>query len=395
MTHQQVGVQGGRGALRAAMLIAAAWAMLGFFGLPAASEAAFPVAANGKIAYQRYTGSSPYDVWLMNPDGSSQVNLTNTPEQDEGGPAFSPNGRRIAFVRCEAQCDIFVMNADGSAAVNLTNTPVAEERPDFSPDGKQIVFERADDVFIMQADGTGQVNLTNSPQFGEGAATFSPDGRRVAFGRCDIDTEICTISAVNVDGTGLTNLTPGTGFGEGQPALSPDGRRLAFVREHDVFVANTDGSGEMNLTNTPVLPVSGAEHQPVFSPDGRLIAFERFLPDSVDLFAMNVDGSAQANLSRTATPDYPNEYASNWQYVYRCAGRRATIVGDDGPDKIKGTKRADVIVANGGKDRIKGRGGRDRICGGSGKDRIGGGKGNDRCVGGPGRDAGSCEKGRL
>lgn len=70
----------------------------------------------------------------------------------------------------------------------------------------------------------------------------------------------------------------------------------------------------------------------------------------------------------------------------RCAGKRATIVGTDVRNEIKGTKRADVIVALGGNDRVRGRGGSDRICGGAGKDRLLGGGGNDRLFGGAGKD---------
>jgi len=70
----------------------------------------------------------------------------------------------------------------------------------------------------------------------------------------------------------------------------------------------------------------------------------------------------------------------------KCQGRRATIVGTQGKDRIKGTMRADVIVAKGGNDRINGRGGKDVICAGGGDDVVIGGKGEDRLDGGPGSD---------
>jgi Ca2+-binding RTX toxin-like protein len=110
---------------------------------------------------------------------------------------------------------------------------------------------------------------------------------------------------------------------------------------------------------------------------------------------MNADGSAQTNLTNTPAAN-ADELSPSWQYIYKCGGRRATIVGDDGPDKIKGTKRADVIVANGGNDTVKGRGGADRICLGKGKDKAVGGSGKDLCAGGKGKDtAVGCEKGKL
>jgi Ca2+-binding RTX toxin-like protein len=81
--------------------------------------------------------------------------------------------------------------------------------------------------------------------------------------------------------------------------------------------------------------------------------------------------------------------------VLRCAGRRATIIGTAGRDRLRGTRRADVIVALGGNDRVVALGGNDVVCGGAGDDRLSGGagrdalrgeRGRDRLLGGSGRD---------
>lgn len=70
----------------------------------------------------------------------------------------------------------------------------------------------------------------------------------------------------------------------------------------------------------------------------------------------------------------------------RCKGKRATIVGTRGPDRIRGTGGGDVIVARGGNDHVSGRGGNDLICGGRGSDYLEGNRGRDRLVGGLGQD---------
>lgn len=66
---------------------------------------------------------------------------------------------------------------------------------------------------------------------------------------------------------------------------------------------------------------------------------------------------------------------------HTCDGRRATMVGTPGKDRIHGTPRRDVIVALGGTDRVDGRGGNDIICGGPRGDLLSGGPGNDRIFG--------------
>ena len=70
-----------------------------------------------------------------------------------------------------------------------------------------------------------------------------------------------------------------------------------------------------------------------------------------------------------------------------CLGKKATIVGTAGADRLKGTARADVIVGQGGVDHISAGGGNDRVCGGNGNDTVVGGKGDDRIRGGPGLDS--------
>lgn len=72
--------------------------------------------------------------------------------------------------------------------------------------------------------------------------------------------------------------------------------------------------------------------------------------------------------------------------VARCAGRITTVTGTAARDRIRGTKRADVIATFGGNDVVRGLRGGDRICGGRGRDRLFGGPGRDRLFGQPGRD---------
>ena len=78
----------------------------------------------------------------------------------------------------------------------------------------------------------------------------------------------------------------------------------------------------------------------------------------------------------------------------RCFGRRATIVGTSGPDRLIGTPQRDVIVARGGADRIGASGGDDRICAGSGADRVLAGSGSDLAQGGGNSDRLSGGSGR-
>lgn len=100
-------------------------------------------------------------------NASAETNLTNNPAYDQT-PAWSPDGRRLAFVSDRSgDLEIYLMNGDGSALTRLTNSPGYDADPAWSPDGSQIVFVSQRDghfeIYLMNADGSDQTRLTNNP----------------------------------------------------------------------------------------------------------------------------------------------------------------------------------------------------------------------------------------
>jgi Tol biopolymer transport system component len=105
------------------------------------------------------------DVYVMNADGSGTRRLTHNAAYD-GEPAWSPDGRKIAFQskrRVGGNGEIYVMNADGSGKRNLTRNPAQDVRPSWSRDGRRIAFVSDRDgrleAHVMNADGSGQRSL--------------------------------------------------------------------------------------------------------------------------------------------------------------------------------------------------------------------------------------------
>jgi Tol biopolymer transport system component len=92
-----------------------------------------PAPAAGKIAFASDRDGN-IEVYVMNDDGSGQINLTNNPAEDFV-PAWSPDGSRIAFMSVrDGNGEVYVMNADGSGQTNLTNSPAgADGFPAWSP----------------------------------------------------------------------------------------------------------------------------------------------------------------------------------------------------------------------------------------------------------------------
>src|SRR5579872_6303620 len=197
---------------------------------------------------------------------------------------------------------IYVMNPDGSSQVRVTFDAASDVDPDISPDGKSIVFTSNqpgnNDIFLLDRSGT-LLNLTSNPATDEWAR-WAPDGKQIVFDS-NRDGGVFEIFVMNADGTGTpTQLTFPPTLGR-YPSWSPDGKQIVFRRGIDIYTINADGSGApVQLTSE--VPPSFAQ-MPVWSPDGRNIAFMSFREGYCSVFLMNSDGSQQTNLTPKAAGD--------------------------------------------------------------------------------------------
>jgi len=286
--------------------------------------AAFP-GKNGKITFVRGVDNNS-EIYGMDGDGSDQTRLTNNLDFDTL-PAFSPDGRHVAFtsrrdsVGSQVNDEIYVMDAadrdgdgKGDNLIRITNSLVNEFQPAFSPDGDRIAFTSNqtgnNEVYVMDADGTDQIRLTNNVAR-DARPAFSPDGNRLAFtsNRTGND-EIYVMDAADGDGKGdnlvrLTNNPTADTFAN----FSPDGKKVAFTSRRDgndeLYVVSSDGTGApIRLTNNPAV-----DEFPAFSPDGKQLAFDSSRGGNSEIYVMNSDGSGTPtrltnNLVSDSKPDW-------------------------------------------------------------------------------------------
>lgn len=234
-----------------------------------------------------------------------------------GDPAWSPDGKRLAYVSTkDGAYDIHVRDLEAGTVHNLTMNGIWNGNPTWSPDGTWIMFDSAregalwsDDLreknywnfrnlFVVRPDGTELRRLTRLPGY-NGNPSWSPRGTRVAFLSDRGGTY--NVFTMGLDGEDQRQLTywdiDEVGAGGGYARWSPDGTRLVFQgRRPDadrespgLYVMSAEG-GEMHLiTNVK-------DWMPDWSPTGGWIAFVRST-EPAQIWAVRPDGSGLTQLT--------------------------------------------------------------------------------------------------
>jgi TolB protein len=211
-----------------------------------------------KIAF--FSGRARAHIYVVNSNGSDRRKLTGG-KPSEFDPAWSPNGRMLVFARHSGGRDseLYTMRADGSALKRLTKNDAWDHSPSFSPNGRRIVCVRTSktgqhEIFTMHADGSHARKLTESRRRVETSPDWSPNGKKIVFAagpRSDTD-EGSDIYKMKANGKKVRKVTDGADAI--QPVWSPNGKKIAFSANGAVFVMRTNGEGIRRLTGSAAQP---------------------------------------------------------------------------------------------------------------------------------------------
>jgi len=249
-----------------------------------------------KIIYETYRetdGKENWELFLMNADGSNQVNLTQTPEIDEHSHHASPDGTKVCFIADEGTgtnkvSNVYYMNIDGTGRVKIAENA---KDPCWGPDSNTIAYVRGEfERYTPQAYGTKglffysiksgkHLQHPNKDLHHLSQICWSQDGNwfiarvhgGMGFGH--------GILAFPVDGTTVFDLTKYRVTGC-TPELSLDGRMLAWNKtDYDLCIGSIDLTSTIprvrnirklaKCVDKPELEIYNTD----FSPDGKYIAF--------------------------------------------------------------------------------------------------------------------------
>jgi Tol biopolymer transport system component len=302
--------------------------------------------------------SGDFEIYSVRADGSRLGRITRNRAQDTR-PLFSPDGRRLAFIRGDstsvtpfAGADLWVANADGSGERKLASyahdpalAPDSERiaytdlggqlaitnvdgrrrvvlrgqsmRPSWSPDGRRLAVLRGIEspyrLMVVGSDGRGQSVIRSGIDYGTHGPVWSPAGDLIAF-----STEKTGLNTVTPDGRGYHHLA----WHADALAWSPDGRRIAFVAGARLYLVSSAGGAARDIT-----PATAARlDAPAWSPDGRWLVVTSQRPEGQDhtLLVVAADGSRSRSLARLARDPYGSQ--TLWP-TWRSRGATAQRLG--------------------------------------------------------------------
>jgi Tol biopolymer transport system component len=228
------------------------------------------------------------NIWLFSLADSSSRQLT-TGHDGDFQPNWSPDGKKIVFFssRSVGSPNIWQVDVSSGALKRLTSNGAVNVNPFFSPEGARIAYQSDQsgrlEVWVMSADGSGPRQLTNTGVSELGHfMRWSDNGREVIF-LCACGGKP-TAMKVSIDGGDPQPFAEV--MGGGHISFSPDRSRIMDVVRHKVlWVSPVRGGKPEKVYEFPDNEVR--IDYPVWSPDGRWVLFDRFRTLGGDIWAMS------------------------------------------------------------------------------------------------------------
>jgi Tol biopolymer transport system component/serine/threonine protein kinase len=298
--------------------------------------------ADGKLlAFADQVTPDSSSVFLLSIETLEKRRLTvpSTEHQSDSQPAFSPDGRQVAFARAGGQTrpSLLVVPTAGGEPRRLGSPDEwTSDQPlglAWTPDGLSLVAAWRGGTWLTGAGSLWRVPVGGGASvplpFGGNDASqpsISPRGNRLAFVETKpIDIDIWEVGIVGSPPTGRPprKILSSSRMDSGQQ-YSPDGRKIAFESDRsgasEIWISDGDGANALQMTR-----LGTAGGTPRWSPDGRRLAFDSVKEGQFDVYLLDVAGGAPSRLTPEASWDAVPSWSGDGRFVYFGSNRSGTF----------------------------------------------------------------------
>ena len=280
------------------------------------------------------SAGEPFSIVLISTETGEKRKLSSPPAESVGDntPAFSPDGRQLAFSRMSGQGveDIYQVAAEGGEPRQLTFDNRFITDLNWTADGREIVFisDRAGDTGLWRVSATGGTpeRLLTAVGYRVTRLSISRQGHRLAYSQMFVDTNIWR---VELAGTKRKVSAPTMLISSSKPDYSPqyapDGKRITFRSDRsgssEIWASEADGSSPIQLTNFGG-PHAGA---PRWSPDGKQIAFDARPEGNPDIFVISAEGGRPRRLTEDPAEEIAPSWSRDGRWIYFGSNRSGSM----------------------------------------------------------------------
>jgi serine/threonine protein kinase/WD40 repeat protein len=274
----------------------------------------------------------PESLYLFSVTTGERKRLTTAPPDSLGDdfPSFSPDGRRLAFVRAVTLpvTNIYLLSLGDefqpvASPVRLSKTGKFSAAA-WTADGRELIFSElgnsiADNLWRMRATVGATADLLVSE--GGISPAISRQGTRLAFAREITDNNIWRASTHGGSGKSPPVALIASTRSDQVGQYSPDGKQIAFVSDRsghsEIWIANADGTNEIQLTSLP----SDQAGSPGWSPDGQKIVFGWMASGTHQIYTIPVSGGKPSQITNSPATCVLPQYSRDGRWIYFASPR--------------------------------------------------------------------------
>ena len=271
----------------------------------------------------RLTSNEPTSIFLLSLGTLAVRKLTSPGLPGDYNPAFSPNGRTLAFNRgSQGVTSIYTIPAEGGEERRLISGSQYGWGLAWTADGRDIVFGRAG--WLPKSGWLWKISARGGEpqrlQFGQEGGEPSIRGNRLAYARQLVNLNIWkrTLQSSHSVSAGEKFLLSTTI--ESGPQFSPDGSKIVFestrTGAYEVWLCRSEGSNLIQLTHFNT--VTGT---PRWSPDGEQIAFDSRAPGNAEIFVMDSRGGSTRQLTHESSANMVPSWSHDGHWIYFVSDR--------------------------------------------------------------------------